>query len=284
MMDNLEQSINKQRIADSFSKAASTYDSVAALQRDIGHKVLAALPETFSESCVVCDLGCGTGYFTELLANKFTQANLTGSAGALAADDQISRVIALDLAHGMLTHARQVHDLPSVQWVCGDAEQLPLASKSIHYLFSSLAIQWCQNYPVLFQEIERVLVSGGEAHIATLGPNTLNELREAWAAVDSFTHVNQFTPLANLQTALISVPLLTCEAKVANTVLSYTELKQLTHELKALGAHNMNAGQSKGLTAPQRLKAFKNAYEQQRNTEGFLPATYEVYYLTLRKQ
>lgn len=270
-MDNQSQVINKQRIAESFSKAASTYDSVAALQRDIGHQLLTQLPAVFPANANVCDLGCGTGYFTEYLVNR------------CAAPVKLGAVTAVDLAHGMLTHARNMRALAPVNWVCGDAEQLPLASDAVHYLFSSLAIQWCQNYPALFQEIERVLVSGGEAHIATLGPHTLYELREAWACVDSFTHVNQFTDLPELINAMAAASSLTCEVKVANTVLQYAELKQLTHELKALGAHNMNAGQSKGLTAPQRLKAFKHAYEQQRNEHGFLPATYEVYYLTLRK-
>jgi malonyl-CoA O-methyltransferase len=61
---------------------------------------------------------------------------------------------------------------------------MPLADNSVAHIFSSLALQWCENIPALMFEIERVLQPGGTAVIATLGPDTLRELRSAWAKVD----------------------------------------------------------------------------------------------------
>ncbi len=266
--------INKQRVAESFSKAAATYDSVAGLQRDIGHQLLEKVSPHLQEAepDTILDLGCGTGYFTTALNTHYPDALLTG----------------LDIASGMLAYARshRLLDRPQdrqVSWVCGDAENLPLKSASYSLVFSSLAIQWCENSPALFSEISRVLHAGGTACLATLGPQTLSELRGAWSHVDSYRHVNQFQSMRELISALPDdLQIIDTESEMQ--VLHYLHLKELTHELKGIGAHNMNAGQAKGLTGPARVKAFRKAYESFRNTQGLLPASYEVYYLILRKR
>ncbi|MFO5842686.1 hypothetical protein ACLBPJ_30545, partial [Klebsiella pneumoniae] len=53
----------------------------------------------------------------------------------------------------------------------------------------------------------------------------------------------------------------------------FPDLRSLTHELKALGAHNLNPGRPDGLTGRQRIRALVAAYERFRQPEG-LPATY----------
>ncbi len=262
--------INKQRVAESFSKAASTYDSVAGLQRDIGHQLFEKLSTHLqaNELATILDLGCGTGYFTTVLNTHYSEAIVTG----------------LDIASGMLAYARTHRQLgPHVSWICGDAESLPLKSESFSLVFSSLAIQWCENSPALFSEISRVLRAGGTACLTTLGPATLSELRGAWSHVDSYQHVNQFQSIGELLSALPD-DLEIVDSECEMQVLHYPHLKDLTHELKGIGAHNMNAGQAKGLTGPARVKAFRKAYEPFRNAQGLLPASYEVYYLILRKR
>ena len=65
-------------------------------------------------------------------------------------------------------------------------------------------------------------------------------------------------------------------------VLHYPDVRSLTHELKALGAHNLNPGRPGGLTGRARMLALLKAYEQFRQPQG-LPATYQVVYGVLRK-
>lgn len=256
---------DKQRVAESFSRSAGSYDSVAQLQRDIGNDLLQLLPDQASGT--VIDLGSGTGYFSSLLRAKYSEAHL----------------LSLDLAEGMLGFAKQNRPLSNANWLCADAENLPLAAQSVELIFSSLMIQWCQQPERLFCEINRVLKPGGTAYIATLGPNTLCELRNAWASVDSEVHVNEFIA-AELLTASLPDGLQLSRFTDQPWVLQYRELKELTAELKGIGAHNMNPGQPGGLTGRQRILAFKRAYEAYRDTETqMIPATYQVYYLTLTK-
>lgn len=251
--------VEKRKVAQSFSRAAPTYDSVADLQRQVGDQLLTRLPD-INATDTLLDVGAGTGYFTGPLSQR-------------------CQVVGLDIAEGMLRFARENHN--SVQhWLCADAEYLPLTDSSVQHIFSSLAIQWCSQLPQLFSELHRVLSPGGQLRIATLGPQTLYELRDAWKAVDHYAHVNHFEPAENLQAAMVDAGFDDVSIATQTITLSFAELKQLTHELKALGAHNMNSGQSGGLTGRARLKAFKAAYESFRREDGTLPATYEVYYLT----
>lgn len=256
--------LDKHRIAESFSRAAVSYDDAAELQRQVGHGLLERLPEAAPQ--VVMDLGSGTGYFTPLLRRRFAEAHL----------------VSLDLAQGMLDYARRHRPDGRASWICGDAEQLPLRDASLDLAFSSLAIQWCERPERLFAELHRVLRPGGRFVAATLGPETLHELRRAWAAVDGHTHVNRFLPRGHLLAAM--PPGLEVRGfEVERRVLGYPELRQLTQSLKGIGAHNMNQGQPTGLTGRARLQAFRDAYEAQRNADGLLPATYEVYYLDIEK-
>ncbi|MCV6590197.1 MAG: malonyl-ACP O-methyltransferase BioC [Marinobacterium sp.] len=258
--------IDKARVADSFSRCAASYDSVAQLQRDIGHQLMVMMPADRAQSRLL-DLGSGTGYFAGQLRKIYPQ----------------TRLHCLDLAQGMLAYARETRPVDNAHWLCGDAEHLPLASNSMDLLFSSLVIQWCEQPNQLFSEIARTLKPGGEAFIATLGPQTLHELRTAWAAVDNYTHVNHFLPLPSLQQAVADAGLVEVTVNTDYQLLCYPQLRELTHELKHLGAHNMNRGQPAGLTGRARIKALKAAYEQFRDQEGLLPATYQVYYLCLKK-
>ncbi len=250
---------DKRLVAQSFSRAAATYDSVAALQRAVADQLINQLPVMTPE--VVLDLGSGTGYATPLLRARYPQAQL----------------FSLDLAEGMLAYARGRHRLESHHHICGDAEALPLADASVDLIFSSLAIQWCEQPRRLFAELARVLKPGGRALLATLGPATLSELRRAWAAVDDDRHVNEFLPLVQLEAAADA--LRPCWQQTELRVLEYERLGELMHELKALGAHNVNPRRRQGLSGPARLRILARAYDEQRLSNGRLPASYEIYYL-----
>lgn len=259
--------VRKRDVARSFSKAAPTYDGVAELQRRIGDTLVEALPDSTVNSML--DLGCGTGHFCHALVERYPQAFCVG----------------LDIAEGMLQFARQQWPakLSGCDWLAGDAEALPLADACMDLIFSSLALQWCQQPEALFAELARVLRPGGTLLIATLGPGTLRELQQAWQQADQYTHVNRFTALSDLQREALTAGLVLRNCHQQHIERDYDQLQTLTRELKSLGAHNVNQGRPKGLTGRQRIRRFKEAYEAARNSRGKLPASYEVIYLHLQK-
>ncbi len=257
--------VSKQAIALSFSRAAPRYDSVAALQRDVGERLLSSIANANKGLMTLLDLGCGTGYFHPALLERYPGAVYVG----------------LDLAQGMLSWARERHTEGAV-WVAGDAEALPLASGSVNVVFSSLAFQWCYRPDLLFAELGRVLAPGGRCFFSSLGPATLQELRQSWAAADGGQHVNDFLSPETLQAAADTTAGVHLTLRSERIVLRYNKATELLHELKTLGAHNMNSKRPAGLTGRQRLAAMVQAYEAWREPAG-LPATYDVIYGHLEK-
>ncbi|MEE4144237.1 MAG: malonyl-ACP O-methyltransferase BioC, partial [Halieaceae bacterium] len=248
----------KKDVASSFSRAARSYDSVARLQQDVGRELLASLDSGPTSPAVLLDLGCGTGYFQPELRRRYPGASCIG----------------LDLAPGMVEYAR-AHAAGGGHWLVGDAESLPLATDAVDLIFSSLAIQWCHRPQQLFAEFGRVLRPGGRCVFTTLGPDTLRELRLAWAAVDDSQHVNTFLPPEQLAAAAESVSGIRLTLQTRRHCMQYTRVGELLAELKTLGAHNMNRGRRPGLTSRKTLQGMLQAYESWR-ADGLLPATYDV--------
>jgi malonyl-CoA O-methyltransferase len=255
----------KSAVADSFSRAAKQYDSAAQLQRDVGTHLLGEVDKIGDSPAVVLDLGCGTGYFQPQLQSRFPDAHYLG----------------LDLARGMVEYARE-HYPQAQSWLVADAETLPLAAHSVDLVFSSLAVQWCHNPHQLYAELARVLKPGGRCVFTSLGPETLKELRAAWATVDSHQHVNEFHPVELLEQAAAATPGVSLSLRSEQFVMEYSRVRELLDELKTLGAHNMNRGRQTGLTGRRALQGMLQAYESWRRDEK-LPATYDVLFGVLEK-
>lgn len=258
------ENIKKIQVAQSFSRAAKTYDGAASFQRDVGNELLHRLkPNKNAE--IILDLGCGTGHFTQRLQETFPAAQIIG----------------MDLAEGMLSVAHEKNRQVKT-WVCADAEKLPFANSSVDIIFSSLALQWCNNLSELFSELHRVTKPGGTFIFSTLGPNTLHELKSAWQQADDKVHVNHFKPSEQVKNFLSKSNFLLNGFEQQSTVLEFQTITDLTYNLKALGAHNINRGRATGLTGRKKIAAFKAAYENLRRN-NLLPVTYEVFYISTKK-
>lgn len=273
-LEEVDRHFEKADVARSFSRAAASYDGAAELQRRVADKLMVMRTDAFQggvpSSDVAgrwLDLGCGTGYSLP----ELRQASPHG------------QLLAVDLAEGMLRHAREHRADYADAWICADAEDLPLADASVDGVFSSLSLQWCENLHALYLELDRVLTPAGSVFIATLGPNTLRELRGAWQQVDGYVHVNQFAEAAQLRVAIDAAGLELVEWVESEEVLYYPDLRHLTRELKDLGVHNVNKGRAAGLTGRASLNALREAYEAFRAPEG-LPTSYQVWCLHLRKK
>lgn len=262
-----ELELDKMQVRASFDQAADRYDEVAVLQREVADRLLERLDLVKVQPRYVLDLGAGTGWCTRALAERYPKA----------------RVVALDLAHGMLRRARGRFSAWSRRFgghgfVCGDAERLPFADGSFDVIFSSLTLQWCTDPDGTFAELRRILRPGGLLMFTTLGPDTLKELRASWAAADSDVHVNTFLDMHDVGDAMVRARLADPVMDMEMITVTYRQVPQLLSDLKVLGAHNVNAARARGLTGKGRLRAMTNNYEEYRTEQGLLPASYEVIY------
>jgi malonyl-CoA O-methyltransferase len=262
---------DKTAIRAAFDRAASSYDGAAVLQREIADRLFDRLQPIRIQAGRILDAGAGTGYAGPLLRQHFPAA----------------RLIELDLAPAMLQVARErqrggwsqrigafFKGSPCVQ-VCGDIEQLPLASNSVDLIWSSLAIQWCNEPDTAFKEFMRVLKPGGLLMFATLGPDTLKELRTAFAGVDTHNHVNQFVDMHDLGDALVRTGFASPVMDMTMLTLTYDDLRGVMRDLRDIGAHNHTVGRRPGLMGKKAWQTLQDRYEAFR-CDGVLPASYEA--------
>lgn len=266
MKPHNEYSIDQTWIRGSFDQAAESYDSAAALQREVVDRLIERLDYIRIQPELILDVGVGTGYCARELRKKYKKAG----------------VLALDLAPGMLKVARNNASRwdrwrGTQRFVCGDAQKLPLADDSVDMIFSSLAIQWCNDLDGAFREFQRVLKPGGLLMFASLGPDTLKELRASWRSVDDYAHVSAFMDMHDVGDGMLRARLADPVMDVENIVLTYDSVKALMQDLKALGSRNATQGRASGMTGKNKWRAMQQAYEQFRR-DGLLPATYEVVY------
>ncbi|REN01692.1 methyltransferase domain-containing protein, partial [Mycobacterium tuberculosis] len=73
----------------------------------------------------------------------------------------------------------------------------------VDVIFSNLCLQWVEDLPAVFAGFRRALKPGGLLLVSTFGPETLIELRDAFAAADDVPHVSRFAPIAQFGDALM---------------------------------------------------------------------------------
>jgi malonyl-CoA O-methyltransferase len=112
---------------------------------------------------------------------------------------------------------------------------------------------------------------------STFGPQTLHELRSAFAEVDARPHVSRFLDIHQIGDALLAAGFRDPVLERESFTLTYADVLDLMRELRAIGATNADADRARGLTGKAHLQRVIAAYEAFRH-EGSVPATYEVVY------
>jgi malonyl-CoA O-methyltransferase len=275
--------LDKAKIKQSFATASVTYDNAAEFQRTVGKALLNTInPERLTGTFL--DLGCGTGFLsTQLLASHVGYASRTLNLGECLENGTrcvpYISVIALDIALPMLQVTRtKLADMPNVSYLCADAEHLPLAKQIVDGVFSNLALQWCVNLQAVFTDIKRVLKPNGSLVFSTFGPQTLQELKAAWAKVDDYNHVNEFYSKQQLTRFLQLAGYTEIMVETRVYISSYDSVLALMKELKHIGAHNVISGRNKNITTKTIMRRMIAAYEEQ--SCDLIPATFEVIMVT----
>ena len=258
------------QVRRAFSRAAPGYDAAAALQREIESRLLESLefhPAKYGDKQPprrVLDVGSGPGRATAAMRRRWPKA----------------QVLSLDLALPMLREARSRERWQplrrGVDRLCADARALPLADDSIDVLFSNLCLQWVEDLPAVFAGFRRVLRPGGLLMVSTFGPDTLHELRAAFAQADATPHVSPFASIALFGDALMHAGFRDPVLDRDTSTTHYRDLPALMRELRTLGATNALQARRHTLTGKARFARAAAAYASDFGDGHGLPATWET--------
>lgn len=252
----------KQRIAQQFGKSASRYDDAAQVQVDIGFDALHNIPP---KGQTALDIGCGTGRLTKVLARRFQS------------------VSGIDLSAGMIEQAQMVNvAIPNVQFEVADAEALPFADNQFDFVFSSMALQWCDPILPSFEEAYRVLKPGGTGRIALLSEGSMQELKALWQALGEPQRVNQFFSHQHLVEAAQTVGF-----KLAHQQKCYTtehpNLMSLLNSVRHVGASAIPSEEGASMLTRAKIKQMETVFWHSFAGCKSLPLTYNVSFLDVTK-
>ncbi len=158
----------KEMISRRFSRAASTYDDHALVQRECAIALLGLLPEDFVPDRIL-EIGCGTGSCTALLADRFP----------------LARITAIDFAPGMIDQATaKLAGRPGVVCLCREGETFLGANRETYDLITSNAtMQWFDDLGAAGADCGRALAENGIFLASFFGPASLGELAAGLTAV-----------------------------------------------------------------------------------------------------
>lgn len=217
----------------------------------------------------ILDLGCSRGGSFAGLTTRYPQAELLG----------------LDLAPAMLKPEASTR--PGWQrWLglaksvgparlAADAAKLPLKAAATDLIWSNLLLHWLDDPLPALAEAHRVLEVGGLLMFSTLGPDTLKELRTAFA--DGYAHTQRFIDMHDLGDMLVGCGFADPVMDMEVITLTYDDVDAMFAELRAAGSACAMKARCHGLSGPQAWAAARAAYETLRR-DGKLPATFEVVY------
>lgn len=157
----------KKRIALIFNRRAEVYDRHAVIQQRMAHRIMQTLEENRVEAGSILELGCGTGYLTQLLSEYFPDAGLVG----------------MDLSKRMVATARERTGNRVRYWV-GDVEEEPLGKRCYDLIAANAVVHWLQNPESTLQRLADALQPGGFLVLSVFGPDTLQELAWIYDAVE----------------------------------------------------------------------------------------------------
>ena len=262
-------------------RAAATYDDAAVLQREVGRRMAERLALVRLQPETILDAGCGTGEALAELTARYPDATIIGLDFAPAMVGAAKRLLAAlrALSGGIaakILRARSTGRGVSA-FVCADATRLPLQHNAIDLVWSNLMLPTVGEPPVAFAEFLQALRVGGLLMFSTLGPDTLKELRAAFAGIDRATHVGRFIDMHDVGDMLVEAGFADPVMDAEMITLTYADGGTMMRELKAMGAHNATLGRPRGMTGRARWTRMLAALERFRR-EGRLPATFEIVY------
>lgn len=270
-----ESGIDKREVARAFGRAAVSYDAHAVLQREVLARLEGRLDLMNIRPQRIVDAGCGTGQGLRRLKARYPKAELIGLDLALPMLQAARRTAGGAAGLGNLLR-RFVQRAP-VHYLCADIERLPFRHSGIDLVFSSLALQWAGDAQAAFGELYRVIAPQGLLLFSTFGPDTLKELRQAFAEVDGRPHVSRFLDMHDIGDMLVHAGFQHPVMEMEMLTLTYADLKSLMRDLKGIGAHNAAVDRGRGMMGKAAWQKLERAYESFRR-DGRLPATYEVIY------
>ena len=270
--------INKQLLKKRFNNHAKTYDAYADVQKNMANQLIDQLSTNFfNQEITILEIGCGTGYLTQLLCEKFPKAAIT----------------AVDLSSGMIELAKKKVTEDRVSFICGDIEEL---SMERHYdlIISNATFQWFNSLHTTIKKLYKQLKPAGSLLFSTFGNRTFQELHSCYSHAkqklglfhnsspgQSFFSLNELSQIC----AQALVPLREHPFKLSKMekleIQYFPTVQGFFKSIKKIGASNSN--EESYCQRPSFFRQLINLYENNHRDENGVKVTYHCLMFNITK-
>jgi malonyl-CoA O-methyltransferase len=284
--------VNKAQVQENFGKYAVSYDQYALVQKEMAQELLEIIKQTKHSFRNILEIGCGTGFLTELLARQYPKA----------------RIMATDIAPEMIVMARKkLAGFSNISYFTADGENLAelkdKVGSQLHFdlIVSNVVFQWFSDYAAAFAQFHSCLKEDGHLIFSTLGSGTFQELylclndnqNEKTAAKDSASLTivpgdtdpekkcsgkEPFIDYKHLLNLLIKTGFQQTSVVETTKQEYFSSCREFLKSLKMIGAHNYLNEElaAKGLGSG--IFSLIKRYDTRFSEEYGVPATYRCLY------
>ncbi|XP_074944359.1 arginine-hydroxylase NDUFAF5, mitochondrial-like isoform X1 [Phalacrocorax aristotelis] len=236
------------------------------LREEVGGRIVDRVFDITRTFPLALDVGSGRGYIAQHLTKE-----------------TIEKLIQVDTAENALKNAVE-SEIPTVS-VVADEEFLPFKEDTFDLVVSSLSLHWVNDLPRAFREIHQVLKPDGVFIGAVFGGDTLYELRCSLQLAEleregGFSpHVSPFTAVSDLGHLLSRAGFNTLTVDTDEIQVNYPGLFEVMEDLQGMGESNCSWNRKPLLHRETMLAAAAIYQEMYGNSDGSVPATFQIYYM-----
>jgi len=244
-------------IGRNFSRVAHYYDDYCAVQNKSGTELIGRI--TGDGYRRILDIGCGTGNFTKLLAERFDLASIT----------------AVDISPEMVGLAQEKLKDLRIEFVVGDAEVVDLSGQ-FDLISSNAALQWFGKIETVLARCRALLEEGGMIAFSAFGPDTFKELGESirrlygdYATISASGFADKVQIRRGLRTNFSQA-----DVEEVSYREDYPSLRALLESIRYTGTRGSGVTSGRiwtGRDMDELEKVYKDGFER-------IEATYQVYY------
>lgn len=254
----------KQEITSAFNAAAPYYEEHAEVQREVADRLIASLQpwRDILPSGPIIELGCGTGFVTEGLAELYPEREI-----------QVT-----DLAPEMVAHCKQKFaDRGSFSFCVQDAEDPPYKEPHYAMTVSGFTAQWFKDPAQTLARWLEATKPGGLLLVSFPGNESFPEWREHCKSLGlPFTG----NTLPDVEEMVVKMSLGPAQLDYYEDTVTQTfdSARDFFRQLKKLGAGTQRQGRS---LSPKELSLLIDHWDS--STDGKIQVSYHVVFLAVKR-